>query len=371
MGIALDMEPAPGREIFLRMLLRWLLGSVLAVGGTALLWACCGDGLLDAAYHGRSLGLFNAMIKGQADKSLGYYQQEARSLLLSLDAALMLGLALAQCCRAARREDSSPAVFRAFLVAVGLTLVGTMLLARPVVYGDGEEYLLMAESLANHGSPDLRPGDIQSLATRLQGTGAVLAPPTDGHPYGYYRARDGRLYSYHFWAYPLACLPVKMALRLLRVNEIKALPLTNAALLLIALHQVLLSSRALSPARRTVLAALVLASPVLWFVHWTHPEVLSSALVVLALIALHEGRWPAATLFAAAPRCTIPRCSCSWGTASFAGRCGRAATRGASASSRSPRRRRRPPLRSIIRASGFPASLPRSPPARQTFPGSR
>ncbi|HET6898351.1 MAG TPA: hypothetical protein VFK70_08390, partial [Vicinamibacteria bacterium] len=47
--------------------------------------------------------------------------------------------------------------------AVGAVLLGLALAAPPRPFGDAVEYLLMAESWAAHGSPELRPGDVDAL----------------------------------------------------------------------------------------------------------------------------------------------------------------------------------------------------------------
>jgi hypothetical protein len=39
----------------------------------------------------------------------------------------------------------------------------------PTPYGDAPEYLLMAESLSRHGSPDLRQSDLEAVRRQFLG----------------------------------------------------------------------------------------------------------------------------------------------------------------------------------------------------------
>jgi hypothetical protein len=114
----------------------------------------------------------------------------------------------------------------------------------------------------------------------------------------YRTGRNGAQYAQHFWAYPAVTLPVRVLLRRLPVNEYKAFAITNALLLAAAVG--LWLARAPYPfAWRAVGAALLVVSPIGWFVHWTHPEVYSAALVIAALVCWRAGRPVAATLLAA------------------------------------------------------------------------
>jgi hypothetical protein len=161
-------------------------------------------------------------------------------------------------------------------------IVSGALLLPPRNFGDGAEYLLMAESLARHGTPDLRSGDLESLREIATRHGFTL-PSTVTLAYS--EGRDGRSYCYHFWAYSALLLPAKLGLRALGLDEFRAAPLTNALLLAAA---VLVAGGAAGLGAE--LAALLALSPALWFVIWPHTEVFSAALVALALLAQARGR---------------------------------------------------------------------------------
>ena len=154
----------------------------------------------------------------------------------------------------------------------------------------------MTESLYRHQAPDLRAADIQSLASLdlRHGPGINFADIDRG----YFLARDGRRYCYHFPGYSLLALPARAVLGLLPAHALRAMPVTNALLLLLALACVLLSS-ALDRPRRCALFLLALFSPVAGFVLWNHPESACFALVLLALLSSAEGRHGRAVLLTA------------------------------------------------------------------------
>lgn len=183
-------------------------------------------------------------------------------------------------------------------IAVGAlgALVALALALPPRPFGDAPEYLLMAESWAAHGSPALRPGDVDALRRHAAESGLAVDP--DDALGNYFEGRDGRFYCYHFAFYPLLTLPARAALRVLGGDVLRAGPLTNAFALGGALAAVLLLAPAGAWARRAA-AALLLSSPVLGFLLWPHPEVLSFAMATLALVAGSRGASGVATLCAA------------------------------------------------------------------------
>jgi len=184
------------------------------------------------------------------------------------------------------------------VIAAGalVTLIGLALALPPRPFGDAPEYLLMAESWAAHGSPELRPGDVDALRRAAAAAGVAVDP--DDALGNYFEGRDGRFYCYHFGFYPLLTLPARLALRAVGGDVLRAGPLTNAFALGGALAAVLLLAPAGAGARRAF-AALLLSSPVLGFLLWPHPEVLSFAMATLALVAGSRGASGVATLCAA------------------------------------------------------------------------
>jgi hypothetical protein len=186
------------------------------------------------------------------------------------------------------RETALPGACFALLVAAALVLP-----LRP--HGDAGEYLLMLESWHRHNSPEWRAGDVESLRGLLAREG--LAIDESRVLPNYHAAESGKLYCYHFWAFPLAGLPARGLLSLLGLSPLRALPLTNAVAFGLALAGC--GWLPWSPARRRWLLGLLLLSPALAFLMWPHPEVFSFAFVSLALALTARGCLAAGVLAAA------------------------------------------------------------------------
>lgn len=162
--------------------------------------------------------------------------------------------------------------------------------------GDAWEYLATAEALANHGSADIRPGDVHTMFERVdlwrpRESGArpaaeVYARELD---HGFVTAPDGAVHARHFWMYSLFAVPAHMALEAVGAPAFNALIVTNAWMLAAALALVLLPGAGTGRDRLTF-AALLLASPVVWYVTFTGVEVFSWSLVIVAVVALDRQR---------------------------------------------------------------------------------
>jgi len=186
------------------------------------------------------------------------------------------------------RDTALPGAILALLGAAALVLP-----LRP--HGDAGEYLLMLESLHLHGSPELRPGDVESLRS-LVARDSLSIDESRVLP-NYHRAGSGKFYCYHFWAYPLAGLPARALLQTIGLSPLRALPLTNA--LLFGLALVVVGLLPWARVRPLWLVGLLAFSPALAFVMWPHPEVFTFAFVTLAL-ALSLSGYTAAGVLASA-----------------------------------------------------------------------
>jgi hypothetical protein len=185
------------------------------------------------------------------------------------------------------------AVFAAFALA---TLVGAVL-RKPIRTGDGYEYIYMLQSFFDHGTPDLRLEDRERMAPLLARTGLNDPGWPPSEEYAASSVAGGKVYCFHFWMYPLFALPAKAFLHLVRADELAAFQLTNVLLFLLVLYRALFHG---APSRKRVLfVALAAASPVVWYLPWTHPEAYSWAGAVLALLLVEEKRYALAAASAA------------------------------------------------------------------------
>ncbi len=181
------------------------------------------------------------------------------------------------------------------LLFLGTAIIVAMLIITPRRYGDGMEYFMMTESLFNHLTPEAQRTDIVSL-TRLQQKYPIshLANAVSG----YFRISDNRSYCYHFWLYPLFALPAKSILHVFRLDEWKALQITNSLLLVFALCNFAIIAN-LSDSQKLQFSLLALFCPAFWFLRWPHPEIFSYSFVIISLAYMSKSNWQLATLSAA------------------------------------------------------------------------
>ena len=168
------------------------------------------------------------------------------------------------------------------LVILALTLV-------PTRTGDGFYYFAMLDGLANDGSPAMTDRVRDIVVGRFgfdPQTGMVI------------RGRNGNLYAWHFFAYPFLCVPAYKLLQALNLDVLQAFQLTNALLIGLALTYVLVISRLAAPSRWFIAAGFLLSTATIYF-QWTHPEVFTAALVLMASVGLVTRQYVFAALLAA------------------------------------------------------------------------
>jgi len=160
--------------------------------------------------------------------------------------------------------------------------------------GDSREYFQMLFSFANHGSPDLRPGDLDSY--REAGLRGNIDNPYSSN--GYNTTSSGSSYSVHFWLYPLVSLPALWFLRIFGQDDLIVFQVTNALLLLFAVACLLLFS-GFKRNQRWLFTALVLISPAMWYMDWPGPEIFSFSLVIASIACFSRNKLALAVLAAA------------------------------------------------------------------------
>ena len=169
------------------------------------------------------------------------------------------------------------------------------------LWGDALEYNYMAESLLRHLSPELRESDIASAQEKLAVQSGIHTAVNPRR--GFFESEGGRYYSFHFWLYPLFCLPAKAAIGALHGNELKAFGVTNALLYIAMLWTVFLAS---PRGKKVLLTGLMLFSPMVPYIAWPHPEVFSASLAAMALAFYLRGKLAPAALLSALASCQNP-----------------------------------------------------------------
>ena len=184
----------------------------------------------------------------------------------------------------------------AVAVLCGLLMLIAAAGLRPIVTGDGPEYLFMVQAWQDHASPDLRDEDIAAAEPILARNGFAAQDPHRG----FFQANNGRHYSWHFWLYPALVVPAKVFIGLVGGNPLAAFQVTNVLLLLLALVVVWPGRErdVEEQFRGWVFVALAACSPVLWYLRWNSAEVFSWAAVMTSLVYLQRGKTGRAALLA-------------------------------------------------------------------------
>ncbi|GAB3460238.1 hypothetical protein GCM10027321_19460 [Massilia terrae] len=180
--------------------------------------------------------------------------------------------------------------FAAVLAAV---LIAFCALRPPKHYGDILEYMLTTVALANHATPDIRPGDVADTAALVPGFASALRVTAEGmrdgalYPLSGLVRTDHGIFAIHFFAYPaLAALPFK-ALQAVGADPFRCFQLVNSAALFIlgmSLWRLFGSGRR---AGLFMLCYLLCGGLLYW--QWSSPETMSAAGLLAGLILYTTG----------------------------------------------------------------------------------
>lgn len=176
----------------------------------------------------------------------------------------------------------------------------------PFVKGDGAEYILMTEAFRNHGSPEIRVGDVQgfikrykeahtwdafyskSYFERLEEHFTLTKNKFPESFDGFFCAKSGKWYSYHFFFYSFINTPMYVIGS--HFGPIRPFYFTNAILVIIT--SIVLLFFTPFNYKMQVLAALCFCySCCYWFLGWQHTEIFTVCFVVMGLVSYFKGNY--------------------------------------------------------------------------------
>lgn len=178
---------------------------------------------------------------------------------------------------------------------LSLTLFAASLTSKPQRNGDGHEYSLIVKSFVNHLSPDITVNDVSDRIddiNKYKSSGyslpyfeniknGMLANEENAANIGIFRSIDGSYYGYHFWFYPLLTAITEKILDIFNINPLKSFQLVNTLFLVFALYLIGIKDK-----KDGIAQFLFLAGGVLFYLKWTHPEVMIYTFVFLAFYNL-------------------------------------------------------------------------------------
>lgn len=184
-------------------------------------------------------------------------------------------------------------------IILSFTLLAVSLISKPQRNGDGHEYSLIAKSFVNHLSPNITANDVSDRINDIYENNSsdyslpylenikkgILDNEENAANIGIFKSSNGSYYGYHFWFYPLLTAFTEKILSIFNINPLKSFQVVNALLLVFALYLMAIRDK-----KDGIAQFLFLAGGVLFYLKWSHPEVMIYTFVFLAFYNLITDR---------------------------------------------------------------------------------
>lgn len=166
--------------------------------------------------------------------------------------------------------------------------------------GDGLEYVLMAEAIVNHATPDIRVEDVDSYRKEAQKHGGWASNPKQSYfleirsflssqkrefmdqTVGFVQGNKGQVHTIHFSTYPYFVAPFKLIFKSFSIHPVDVFFIVNGLLLLTVVY-LLLFYFPVPTWFGLLFSGLFYFSAVQWYLLWTHPEVFVACFTVIGL----------------------------------------------------------------------------------------
>lgn len=184
------------------------------------------------------------------------------------------------------------------LILFSLSLLfSSVFIIKPIIAGDGHEYLAQTISFFNHLSPDLREQDI-GLRKTIESDNNINFFLDDKYIYyGYEKSpQNGNYYPIHFWLYSLLNLPVFSILNILNINALMSFQITNSILLIFSLCIIVFCTH-LDSKIKLILFLLSSLNYVLLYIPWPHPEVFTYSFILVSIAFMLDKKYYLSVLF--------------------------------------------------------------------------
>ncbi|QQG44171.1 MAG: hypothetical protein HYW86_04925 [Candidatus Roizmanbacteria bacterium] len=185
------------------------------------------------------------------------------------------------------KDNASWIVFTAVTVLLFLYFVFSPVLNYG---GDIVEYYGITESVLNHGNINLTPKDQENITKTLN-------PGYFNDPQYYIRGVGDNRYPVHFIFYSLLTIPVRLALKIFELNELRLFSLTNLLIFSSTIF-IVLKYFLKSQAKKLAFLTFIYLSPLIWFLSWPGPDIYYTSLVLLSIFLFFNKKYIAATILA-------------------------------------------------------------------------
>lgn len=178
------------------------------------------------------------------------------------------------------------------------------------ITGDGHEYVLMSQSLVNHGTPDLRAEDVKDVINKFQFRSPEYNDQvfnclsdypclTKKHGYsGYFESKDNDYYSWHFFGYSLINAPAYYLYSFTKAEPTVSFVYTNIAFFCLAIFLICMQLNSNWKQKIVILSGIITYAS-LNYLKWNHPESITFSLVIISLVYLKNKSYKISSLFLA------------------------------------------------------------------------
>lgn len=177
------------------------------------------------------------------------------------------------------------------LESIGFMLIVVVLLSRaafgPIWYAEIDSNTLPTISIQYHHSIFMDESDLETARIDYPTLYSGIYMYDDLRSSKLIQLENGKWMSWYFPIYPLFCIPLKLFFQLVRVSQERVFLVTNALLIIIAIHTVLYRLK-ISDNRRRVAAILLLFSPIVYYNNYINYEAFIFSLLTVSLVHYHN-----------------------------------------------------------------------------------
>ena len=176
------------------------------------------------------------------------------------------------------------------------------------ITGDGHEYVLMSESLMNHGSPASRVEDVNDLISKFKVKSDDFYDPTfnclrdpgclSEESVPFFKSTQNEYYPWHFFGYSLLNLPSYIIFSYIKSSPPVSFVFTNMVFFLLAMYFLVFKLNERVVYKAVVLSGLITIATIQYF-KWNHPESVTLSLIVISLVLLKSGKYKKSALILA------------------------------------------------------------------------
>lgn len=180
-----------------------------------------------------------------------------------------------------------------------IILFFTLATRSPEAIGESDDYMLTTIALQNHGSIRITEDDVKRAMKDFPEHAWYFEASWEAGMPALFTIKENEVYPWYMGTYSLTCIPVKLCLKALGLNQSYAFALTNAAWAMLAIIICWRKLRA-SLAKRLAVIFMLGFSPIWWYIRWPSAEVFIFSLVVISLTYFANKQYYLAGLFISA-----------------------------------------------------------------------